>query len=513
MLILFAPAVLLGTAFSLGVLRLLRPRFRFMWLTSFAVAWVAWFSVLLWQAQSPSPLALPSWGSTVKFPIGPVLSANGLSWALSFALTSLLVASLLVAPARTDFRNSLGWAVSLAFVGLALLAVTADNLLTTVLAWAALDISEVSLTLRWASDRDSSSRLITAFSVRAASLALALLALVLGSAGGGAAGTDLMLIAAVAVRLIVIPFQMGASSSTYVQSGLGLTLPLGSAAATLGALARIRPAGIASPFLVVMLLLSAVMALSAGWRWLRGAGGISSLAFPVLGISSLAMGSALQGNAAGATGWAVALVLATGALSLAATRQTRLSRAAIVGAWSLSALPFSVSAAAWSHQDGSAVWSLPAFVLAQAILLAGFLRYATRASTEATLDSQPAWLRGMYHGGLALVLVVQLALGLWGWDGAGQAGLWPAGLAATALGFAIFWASSRLPISDSGPFHRVQQAGVAFSRFFIALLRGAYQALQALLLGVTSLLEGDAGIMWGVLLLALFVSLIVGGKP
>ena len=65
MLILFAPVLLLGTALSLGVLRVLRPRFRFMWLASFGVAWVAWISVLLWQLQLPMSLALPGWGSTV----------------------------------------------------------------------------------------------------------------------------------------------------------------------------------------------------------------------------------------------------------------------------------------------------------------------------------------------------------------------------------------------------------------------------------------------------------------
>ena len=111
------------------------------------------------------------------------------------------------------------------------------------------------------------------------------------------------------------------------------------------------------------------------------------------------------------------------------------------------------------------------------------------------------------------MLAVQLALGLWGWAGAAQAGLWPAGLGATALGLVIFWGSSRLPLGESGLLQRVQRSGASTYRFVSALLRAAYQLLQGLLLGVTSLLEGDAGIMWGLLLLALFVSLIVGGKP
>jgi hypothetical protein len=177
---------------------MLRPRFRFMWLASFGVATLGWIGVLLWQLQLPTSIVLPGWGSTVPMGGTPVLAANTLSWVLSFGLVSLLAASLLIAPAQPDFRNSLSWPVSLAFAGLALLAVTADNLLTVVPAWAALDVADVSLSVRWANGRDSSKGAVTVFSVRMASLALVLLALALSGAGDTVGGNNVLLIAAVA---------------------------------------------------------------------------------------------------------------------------------------------------------------------------------------------------------------------------------------------------------------------------------------------------------------------------
>ena len=513
MLILFAPILLLGTALALGVARVLRPRFRFMWLASFGVATVGWIGVLLWQLQLPTSLVLPGWGSTVPIGGTPVLAANTLSWVLSFGLVSLLTASLLIAPAQPDFRNSLSWPVSLGFAGLALLAVTADNLLTIVPAWAALDLADVSLSVRWANGRDSSKGAVAAFSVRMASLALVLLALALSGAGESASSNNVLLIAAVGLRLVVLPAQLDSTSAAHREHGIGIVLPLASTAATLGLLSHVQLTGPDTPFRVLLLLLSAGMALYAGWMWLGTSDDINGEPFLLLGLSSLAMGAALQGNPVGATGWGLALVLAGGSLFLSGARQTRLNHAVLIGAWSLSALPFSISAAAWRLQAGPAVWALPAFVLAQALLLAAFLRQATRASTQALLDSQPAWLRGMFYAGLGLMVLMQLVLGFWGWDGARQAQSWPAGMAATALGLAMFWARSRLRLAGPRLSERIQRVSTVSGSAVAAILRPAYQALQELMQGVTNLLEGDAGIMWGLLLVALFVSLIVGGNP
>jgi hypothetical protein len=290
-------------------------------------------------------------------------------------------------------------------------------------------------------------------------------------------------------------------------------MPLASAAATLSLLSRMQPADQASPLLGLLLLYGAGIALFAGWQWVLAEDDRAGQTYWVLGLSGLAMGSAIQGNPVGAAGWVVALVLAGGALFLSERRQTSLRQAVLIGAWSLSALPFSMSASAWSDQGAATMWALPPLVLAQALLLAGYVRHARQTSVRPTSDSQPAWMPGMFNAGLGFVLVVQLLLGLWGWAGARQAGLWPAGLFAVALGLGILWGRSRIALLAAAPAGRFEQVVRVSARLVQVMLHGARNALRQLLLGVSGLLEGDAGIMWGLLVLALLVSVIVHRTP
>src|SRR3990170_1670523 len=99
MLILFAPLLLFGTALALTILHFIRPQFRFNWLASFVSASLACVTVLLWQLRLPTSTSLPGWEPAVPFAAEPTFAASTLSWSLAFTLTSLLVASLLVAPA------------------------------------------------------------------------------------------------------------------------------------------------------------------------------------------------------------------------------------------------------------------------------------------------------------------------------------------------------------------------------------------------------------------------------
>ncbi len=487
--------------------------FELMWLAAFAAAFVAWVGVLLWQLQPAAAPALNGAELAAAFSFAPAFSTNPLSWGLAFAVVSLEVAGLLIAPARRDSIDSRGWALSLAFSGLALLAIAADNLPTIVLAWAALDLGEVILTLRPAEDRITLNAAAAPFVVRMISLACVLLAFVLGSGSGNGDNYVFLLLAGVALRLVALIFEMRHSRSAYLQEGIGVTLPLASAAATLSLLSRLQLGESGSGLLGLLLLFGTGAALYSGWQWMLAGDDIIGRPYWVLGLSALALGSAIQGNPAGATGWTIALVLAGGALFLSATRTTRLKQAVLIGAWCISALPFSISAAAWSEQPSATIWALPPLVLAQALLLAGYVRHARTTSTRLGPSSQSAWTPAIFDAGLAFVLAIQLLLGFWGWDGARQLGLWPAGLIAAAVGLGLYWRRMRVAALAAGPSGRFERVARLAANLAGATLRGAHAALGQLLVGITDLLEGDAGIMWGLLVLALLVSVIVNRTP
>jgi len=505
--------LLFVTSLVLIILRLVRPRFRFGWLAAFVAAVVAFATVLTWRFQLPISAALPGWGSTVPFSTPPAFSADSLSWTYALAVSSLLLAGLLVAPAWPDFQNSIGLPLALAFFAVALLAVAADNILTVVIAWAAMDITEAALTLRWAGEGDDGTRTISIFSARLASLALVLLVPILNGGAQDSSGYNLLMVAAVALRLVVLPTRALALAGAYVQSGIGVALQLASAVASLALLSRIQPSNFASPGTEMMLIVIAGAALYSGWMWLRAADDPSSRKFWILTLSFLAAGSSLLGSPVGATAWGICLLLIGGSLVLSSARQAWLNRALLIGAWGLSALPFSLAGGGWSTPAEASNWILPAFVLAQALLLAGFLHHATRPTRQLSIDAQPGWVRGTYVAGIGLLLFLEVALGLLGWDGSQQTQSWLPGIIATGLGLAVFWGRSRVTVLDRLPRAGLQQGTVQAGSLMQRGLSSLSEAVRRLISGITGLFEGDAGIMWGLLFLVLVVSLIVGRSP
>jgi len=520
MLILITTLLLLVTALTLVILRVWRPDFRFGWLIAVGGAFLAWISVVLWQARIPLSVALPSWQPSSLFSESPAFAADRLSWPYVLSLVTLALAILLTASVREDFPNSLSWAGSLTLCALGLLAVTANNPLTLVLVWAALDLTELITMLRSANGSQSSERAVIAFSTRAAGIVLLLLADIVSMAAGKSMNflttppqAGLFLLVAAGLRLGVLPLHLPYTSESSTRRGLGTTLRLVSAASSLVLLARIPASSLASPLTPLLLILTAAAALYGGWMWLRASDELAGRPFWMIAIASLAVASALRGDPAGATAWGVALMLAGAALFLASVQQTWLNRALLIGAWSLSTLPFSLTASGWENNVGGFVIVLPFFLAAQAMLIVGFIRYAVRPSTRASLESQPAWTKGVYPAGIGILLFVQLLLGFWGWDGALRFGAWGVGLAASLLTLSLLWATPRFPILNPVRAHWVQPASASRLDQLYQSLWGLYRSLGRLSQTVSNTLEGESGIMWTLLFLVLFVSLLTQRKP
>lgn len=520
MLIIITTLLLLATALALVILRITRPEFRFNWLVAVGGAFLAWISVLLWQAQMPLSLTLPSWQPASLFSESPSFAADRLSWPYALSLATLALAILLTASVRADFPNSLSWAGSLTLSALGLLAVTANNPLTLVLVWAALDLTELITMLRSVNGSQLSERIVIAFSTRALGIVLLLLADIVSVAAGKPMDfistppqAGLLLLVAAGLRLGVLPLHLPYASESSLRRGLGTTLRLVSATSSLVLLAHIPASSLASPLTPLLLILASASAVYGGWMWLRAPDELAGRPFWVIAIASLAVASALRGDPAGTTAWGVALVLAGGALFLASVQQTWLNRVLLIGAWTLSTLPFSLTASGWENNVGGFVLALPFFLTAQAMIIVGFIRHASRPSTRPSLDSQPTWTKGVYPAGIGVLLFVQLVLGFWGWDGALRIGAWGASIAASLLTLGLLWAMPRFPVLNPVRAHWVQPAPNSRLDQLYQNLWGLYRFFGRLSQTISNTLEGESGIMWTLLFLVLFVALLTQRKP
>lgn len=512
MLILISCLFLFVTALALILLRVFQPNARYAWLVAAGGALLAVLSVFFWQMQMPFDFVLPAWQPETLFTSPVVFRADGISWVLAVSIAVLTLSILLTSVTKQVFVNSLSWAGTLTLGGIGIIAVTANNPLTLLLVWASLDLVELLVQLRSVEGASNNERVVISFSTRALGIGLLLWANILSIAGGSTfdfqsmpATAGIFLVIAAGLRLGIYPLHLPYSAESILRRGFGTGLRFIGAVASLSVLARAQI--VSTNFTPVLMTFALIAALYGGWMWLRAPDELNGRPYWVIGLASLAILAALSGNPLGVAAWSSALLLVGGALLLASVQHAWLNRALLVGAWSLSSLPFSLTASAWLGRLG---FFLPFVIIAQALITAGFIRHALRPAGRASLDTQPGWTQVVHPAGLGLLIVFQLLLGWLGWDGARQIGAWLQALIASLLTGGLVWASRRFRIFNPIRAHWITTTEAQINSLyqgFWSLYRGLVRLSQAII--VT--LEGEGGVMWTLLFLVLFISLLSQG--
>lgn len=515
MVILVPVTVYFLTAAALVVINIYRPKARYTWLVATGGSLLGAVSVWLWLAQLPAEFNLPAWIS-----VGPEASLSlrvtGATFSYAAAITGLAVAVILTAVSRPFQSNAYAWAGTLTLCGLGLLAVAAGNPITLLLIWSAIDLTELIVQLRFVSGPENNEKAVTAFATRVIGGGLLIWGGMMNIAAGNginftpiSAGAFPYFIAAVGLRLGVIPLHLPFSSKDVLRRGFGTTLRLVSAASSLVVLVHTPASDFRSIFSYVLFLLAAVAAVYGGWMWLRAPDDLSGRPFWIIGMAALSLINALSGNAPGSVAWGCAIVLVGGALFLAGLQHVWVSRALLLGLFGLSSLPFSLTGSSWLHLPGVLI---PVVAFAQALLAAGFARQAMRPGEREKLEDQPNSTKTIYLAGLAVLLVYQLILGVSGWDGAAQVGAWSQSIAVLVLIAGLVWAAPRVRALNPVRGQWAANSSLRFERVY-GLLWGVYRLLGRVGQYVIDTLEGEGGVMWVLLYLIIFVSLATGGTP
>jgi hypothetical protein len=523
MFILITVTTLLITALLLLVLRLVAPRFRYNWLIGTGGALLGWISVFAWQTRMPFALQFPAWQPTLLFSQSPTFVADGIAWAFAISLTTLCLAIILTAAVRSNFPRPINWMGTLILTSLGILAVVADNPLTLVLIWAAIDISELIAQIRVVEDPRLSERTVTAFAFRAAGILVLLWADIVSVASGQTLDfrsappqAGLYLVLAAGLRLGVLPLHLSYSDDASLRRGFGTALRMISAASSLILLARIPASSLASPLTPYLLLVVSLAAIYGGWAWLRAPEELTARPFWLIGMGSLAIAAALRANPVGATAWSCGLILSSGALFLSSEPDRWLNRALLIGALGISALPFSLTATGWnsgSPYSWIAWLAWPFLIFSHAMLIAGYIRHCLRTTTRVSSEDQPIWAKNVYPIGIALLLLMTPLLGLFGWKGTLQVGNWFIGLIALLLTFGLLWLSPRLRILNPVRAHWVRPTSATLLDRGYGALWNLYHQFGRVSAVISNVLEGESGIMWTLLFLALFISFFTKRNP
>ena len=523
MFILITVTTLLITAIVLLIVQFMAPNFRYNWLIATGGALLGWISILAWQVQMPVSLQFPAWQPELLFTQSPTFVGDGIAWTFALSLATLCLAIILTAAVRSNFPRPINWVGTLILTTLGILAVLADNPLTLVLLWSAIDISELIAQMRVVKDPGRSERTVTAFASRAAGIFVLLWADMVSVANGQALDfrsappqAGLYLVLAAGLRIGVLPLHLPYSAESSLRRGFGTGLRMISAASSLILLARIPPTSLTSPITPYLLILVSLAAVYGGWQWLRAPDELTGRPFWLIGMGSLAVAAALRANPVGATAWGCGLILAGGALFLSSEQNKWLTRALLVGAFGISALPFSLTATGWNSGLippllGWLAW--PFLIAAHAMLVAGFVRHSLRTTTRVNSEDQPIWAKNVYPGGIALLLLITIVLGLYGWDGTLQFGNWFVAVLTTSLIGGLLWLTPRLRILNPVRAHWVRPANASWIDLGYQILWNLYRQLGRVSNVISNVLEGESGVMWTLLVLVLFVSFFAQRNP
>jgi hypothetical protein len=520
MAILITFLILILTALSLLILRVMVPGFRYNWLFAVGGTLLAWISAFMWQLQMPIMMQLAVWQPAMLFSQSPTLIADRTSWAFVISLITLALAIIITAVVRPRFPSPINWVGALVLTSLGMLAVVADNPLTLVLVWAAIDLVELVVQIWFVEDPKLSERVVVSFASRATGLLILLWADMVGAASGQLSDfraatpqAGLYLLIAAGLRVGVLPLHLPYPSESGLRRGFGTGLRMVSAASSLILLARIPANSINSPITPYLLMLVSFAAVYGGWMWLRAPDELTARPFWLIGMGSLVVAAALRSNPTGAAAWSCALILSGSALFLFSEQNRWLTRALYAGAFGISTLPFSLTASGWVG-GGTGFWpALPFLLLSHAMLIAGYIRHARRTTTRVTNEDQPIWARNVYPIGIVLLLLSTILLGLYGWDGSMRFGSWMAGLVVSFLALGILWLTPRLRILNPVRAHWVRPTNTSWLDWAYQGLWNLYRQMGRVSNAFTSLLEGESGIMWTLLFLVLFITVFTQRTP
>jgi hypothetical protein len=522
MFILVTVTTLLLTAIILLVLSFTAPNFRYNWLIATGGALLGWISVFVWQAQMPLSLQFPAWQPEILFSQSPTFVGDGIAWTFTLSLATLCLAIILTAVVRSNFPRPINWVGTLILTSLGILAVLADNPLTLVLIWAAIDISELIAQMRVVDDPRLSERTVIAFASRVAGTFVLLWADMVSLANGQALDfrsappqAGLYLILAAGLRIGVLPLHLPYSGESSLRRGFGTGLRMISAASSLILLARIPVTSLTSPLTPYLLILVSLAAVYGGWQWLRAPDELTGRPFWLIGMGSLAVAAALRADPIGAAAWSCGLILAGGALFLSSEQNKWLTRALLIGAWGISGLPFSLTATGWNSGIvppllGWLAW--PFLIAAHAMLVAGFIRHSLRTATRGSEDQQ-IWAKNVYPIGISLLLLVTILLGVFGWEGTLQFGNWFVAVLTSLLVVGLTWLTPRLRILNPVRAHWVRPASASWIDWGYQVLWGIYRQLGRVSNVISNVLEGESGVMWTLLFLVLFASFFAQRNP
>jgi hypothetical protein len=534
LLILIVFAMLLVVPLLMQVVQAFKPNFAYHWLVSVLTALAALLLVVASRTEAAQVVLLPRWRPEAYFASSPELLLDQISWIYAVTLTTLCLAVIVTAVAHRPQVSWRAWAGTLVLTAFGLFAVMAGNPLTLILGWAALDVFEALILFSWIRRSEMRTRFLIALSTRIFGIAFLIGAGIVVKSGGEAltfsyipASAVPYLLVAAGLRLGVLPMQPPFLQDHPFRRGLGTPLRLIPAAASLVLLARAAGAQISFELAPFMLVLVGFSGIYSAVAWLSASSELSGRPFWILGMAALAFAAAVRMQPAACVTWGVVCILSGGTLFFYSLRSKGTIPILLLGALALTALPYTPGWLGLEVYIPVSVGELPFFdiainmvlLLTHASLVLGFIRHTLR-NIDPPADLE-RWVWFFYPVGLGVLIGMEYYLGwqlrvLWK-ERPGE--LWWVGGIVLILAVGVYATlkrsrhlASMVSLSKGMATRGTSVWGKILSlEWFYRIIWIVYHVLNRIIAWMTTILEGDGGILWALVFLFFLISLSLQG--
>ncbi len=340
--------ILLIVPTGMIVIQWFRPRFAYQWLVAVVGAVAALPLVFLARPETSRTILVVTWQPSQVATSSLGLLLDPASWTYAFVLVVLILAVILTSSAHLDIQDWRVWSTILGLGSMGLLAILAANPLTLLMAWTAIDITELLSLFLQIPESKIRQNVVVAFAARLAGSGMLGWSVLAARADHAdlifsaiPAQVSPFLLLAASLRLGVLPLQVPFLQELPIQRGLGTTLRLVPAAASLVLVNRVAILSIPPSWKPYLLILAALAAFSSSVSWLTSQDELGGRVFWILGTAALAVAAAVRGQPLASLAWGTACIMTGGLLFLAAARPRRLFWIMMLGVLGFSALPFS----------------------------------------------------------------------------------------------------------------------------------------------------------------------------
>jgi hypothetical protein len=470
-------------------------------------------SILIWMIMVAAGFNLPA-EVTISFlepqglpPIFIQYQLDTYTWALGFAISTIFLIVLLTAPRSGTTINAGNFAI----LGSGLTAIFSATPITLAISWTAIDLLELAMYFYLLNDPRPRERMVYNLAVRfSGTFVLLICALVINSPESinafytGSTTQGLFLLLAGFLRLGAVPFASPDFPDLDLRRGIGTLLTMIPAAS-----AVILVIHIDSPVFVgswnLLLFTIVVIGLASSIAWLIDRDATKSRPYWVVGMASLIFAAAEQGLPDAAASWSVAMLFGATSTFLVPIHN-RITRGFLaLFPVILAGLPFTPT---W---PGSNVFNLPEFfgniilLIPLVILMTGLSKHAWTQGWEGRFESKKLSIKEFFI--ITFVTGSYLSLGLslnFVWDSSGL--VWP-GVIALLLWLGLIFAGQRMQIIV--PERIISGWREISSLGWLYNLGGLiYRSLAQPIRLFSSLIEGETGTLWSLILLVVLISLL-----